>query len=301
MSTNMRDPQEQINAHVRDGHDVVFAERHTVTADTFRHMSQAIADTNTVDAVSLEYPPEIQSVLDDAVAGGIDKATFIKELALSQTGAIWRAAQNMLAANSITQEQCTQAQAVIDERINIIIDTDFLGDDSSAYAALYDLARTAASREVTILANDQDLDFAVLKLLASRLPDVRVNLNDFVQRLNDRTDFELLTSQVDFNTAGSILVHRGANHTHDIEGHPTGMDDFLVRQGRSVSVIGHYRCFNGLAEAFNSLQSMGVSVINDPTDHTIVDGRWYQGVSDLTLFKGLMQARQNWGAGAIIT
>lgn len=298
---NVNNSQEQINKRVQDGQDLVFAERHTVTADTFRYMAQTITDTEMVGAVSLEYPPEAQTVLDEASAGTIDKSVFMKELVLSQTQAVLHTAKSMLTANMIGEDDFAQASALIDKRIGTIIDADFSDPmhDESSPAALYDLVQIAASQGTLVLANDRDINFAVLKLLAPRMPDIDIDLEDFVSRLNDRTDFELLTSQIDFNTVGSVLVHRGANHTHDIQGHSTGMDDFLFRHGRTVSVVGHYRCFGGIADAFTNLAHMGVTRIDDPTDHTIVGGQWYD-QSDLSLFEGLMEARRAFGNGPIV-
>lgn len=291
----MRNPQSFINGFVDSGYDVVFAERHTTTAQTFAYMTKTIVETDGVAAISLEYPPEVQVVFNRAAVGDIDKETFLKELALAQTAAIYRAAQDMLQSNTLTLQQFDRAQAIIRNRIEIIGAADFK-NNRSPFSALYELLKVAAVRNVPVLANDRDLNFAVIKILSQQYPEFDMSLRDLVDRLNDRTDYELLNNQIDLESVGPVLVHRGVNHTHNIEGHATGIDDFLAGRNRDVAVIGHYQSFSGLAEAFNSLKRLGVTRIDDPTDWTILGGQWYE-KSDLALFNQLMAVRRDLNAG----
>lgn len=297
-------PADFIDQSVKSGQDVIFAENHAIMHHTFRLMSDAIkANPAGVGAISLELPVEIQEVLDEAATGTLDRETFIRQGRIAMEHSAMDAAYNLLAEGIISDERY---EAIVDKgnsRVNDVISRtngDYSAEDQiedeNILGALHELAETAGHYGVPILANDVDREYIITRQFEDLL-----TLDSLHQRYDDRSDHNLLESQVDLETVGPILVHRGVHHVHDVGGLNNGIDDTLERAGRSVVTVGHYpsqevldetmRSFDlpddglsFLARVFNFEASGELGLLADPTDYTIVDEQLYD-ASDVAVHR----------------
>lgn len=204
----MSNPQDYINGKVQAGNDVIFGEHHGAIGSTFSMMSDAIcANPNSISAVSLEFPVEIQDVLNKAQAGDIDRDQFVRETRITMEQSYADIAYDLLDKGLISEDQYSDYADFIAGKIEGVVagGNDFytaenLAVDEVALGNLYDLTQIAASANIPVLAHDLDREFVVLSDL-----DIAM-LDDWAKRLDDTSDFKLLGEQIDLNAQGALLI-----------------------------------------------------------------------------------------------
>ncbi len=146
--------------------------------------------------------------------------------------------------------------------------------DVDAYGALHSLITTASENDIAVIANDIGREILPLNLVNE------MTVADLIGRMDDTTDGDQLSNQVDLNSNKSILVHRGAFHVWDITSGADsslnnvgkGIDDYLEKNGRSVIVIGSYDSLEILAKEVDNIQSSDMTLA-DPSDATVINGQ----------------------------
>lgn len=271
------DPQTYINSQVQGGADIVFAEMHNAMASTFSIMSRTIVENpSQVSAVSLELPLEVQELIDNAQAGNVEKDIFITQMRITMEQSYLHIALSMFNSDQITLDQYSGYVDFIESNIegaiaggNASYTLELLERDQEAFGALYDLTIFAADRNIPVYATDLDREVVILMDLGI------LTVEDWQARMDDASDFELLSQQVDLNAQGSILVHRGADHVLDLNGQASGLDDYLEAMGRKVTIIGNYLDIQTLSDSFKSAANIGFTY-EESADLNIVDGRGYE-------------------------
>ncbi len=168
--------QNFINKNVQSGKDIVFAEDHLVTTNTFDLMNQTILDNpGKISAVSLEIPAELQPFLDKAAAGNINAETFVKQVRITTEQSHLDAARNLLNHEEITQKDYDQYEQRINQRVEDIINGS--GDeypleqkieDEKMFGSMYHLTQTAEKNGVKVIANDFYAECGIIRTRYSK-------------------------------------------------------------------------------------------------------------------------------------
>ena len=279
------EPQEYINQNVAAGKDIVFAEHHESIVSTLGMMEEAVrANPGGIQGVSLELSTQAQPYIDQVASGDLSREDFTKLVRIATVNEYLDEA-GTLHANGRIDDDTYQAYT---ERLNGMIEgvlrgpnehytPEMLESDMANFGAVHSLIETAAANDTPVFATDLDREGIVLW-------DMReLYVDDLVNRMNDTTDAELLSSQVDLSSRQSILVHRGMAHAWDVtmDDNPsvtnagTGLDDYLEAQGRDVVVITNVRDEAALTGEIEQFDANGISLA-DPSDATIVNGQLYE-------------------------
>jgi len=280
------DAQKYINSRIKSGHDIVFAETHDVLNVTFARMAYAVmGNFSELSGVSLELSPALQPLIDKAGADEISEADFVRQAHTTMEEEYLDLAGKMLLDDQISEEDYSVYKEYISNNVSKYLNytDEQLLESGSAYPSLYALSSVAGNFNVPVYATDVDRQILVLQDL-ERLGRYEVTDDDWLKRIDDNSDFELLTNQINLDTAQSILLHRGMAHTHATKDDISGLDDLLEASGRNVSVIGHYKNFQDLTEIANQRFSNSEAFkYHDPSDYTIVGN---EGVNEPDLSLG---------------
>lgn len=289
-------PIQLISAHITQGNDVVIAEEHGAIAQTFKYFAEVIQSNKSgISAVSLELPFSLQDTINSVYSGRItDKNSFLSHARLGMENSFRDEASILFESGLIDQntyEEIGNQSAGIVSAINSGAWNEDYPEDKwlrhqEAFGAMYDLILVAKEQNIPVLANDVRHGYNAL--MSERLYDSNAFgtaelFELFRNRVDDESDFNNLSQQLNLETAEPILIHRGLAHIVGIKGDAKGLDDFLERSGRSVVTIGHMSSVdalnnfnntyelaegNGLTTAFNQQRIP----ITDPVDSMIVDG-----------------------------
>lgn len=277
------EPQTYINQKVAGGNDIVFGEEHGSITSTFGLMEETIRQNpGRVQAVSVEFSPRLQPLIEQVAAGTLSAGDFTKLSRISNSQEYMGIAGELLADGRISPEvhdaiierSENTIQAVLSGTTNESYPPELHAQDVEVYGALYALIVAAESKDVPVIANDLGREGILLNSVGA------MTVADFIERMDDTADGDLLGARVDLNSSQSILVQRGAYHVWDITAQDDpaltnagkGMDDYLQDRGRSVFVIGHYGSQDILSAEVASMNNNRISVA-DPSDVTIINGQ----------------------------
>jgi len=267
------DAQSYINQAVQSGKDVVFGEEHQSISHTFSLMEKTIQDNpNGVGAIVLELSPSIQDLIEQAGTGEVSQENFILQARINTEQEYLELAGGLLNEGRINQEQYDWYETFINDRIDSILnrdggaysDADFT-QDQVVFGTVYFLAQTCHENNTPLIANNFGRERSVLADLND------LTLDDWVQYISDRADFENLLQTINLETTGPILVHRGANHIQNVggENNRDGMDDLLEERGRDVLTVGVYIDADTLASSKQNTLDNGMEIA-DPSDVLII-------------------------------
>lgn len=278
-------PSEFINARIREGKDIVFSEFHDVMGQTMDYMAHAIEDNpDKIMGVSLELPPMAQRTMDRAARGLIEKDEFIAQMRIDLFDDYIELTYQMLDEGILNEEQVGALMdrymggiEAVEAGLNDGFYTPEMGEnDQEVFGALYDMIGVASAHNIPVFATDVDRRYVVLY-------DAGVdNFEDWVNRLEDGSDFSLLEQQVDLTDDRVLLAHRGASHSWNYMQNGifqnSGLDDYLVDvAGRDVFVLSHA----SQEMAVTDLATVGDRVpegyeLISHSEATIVDGVVYE-------------------------
>ena len=279
------EPQEYINQNVAAGKDIVFAEHHGSIVSTLGMMEEAVrANPGGIQGVSLELSVQAQPYIDQVAAGDLSREDFTKLVRIATVNDYLDETGALHASGRIDDETYEAYTTKLNGMIEGVLHgpnehytQEMLESDTANFGAVHSLIVTAAANDTPVFATDLDREVLVLADMGEMYVD------DLVNRMNDTTDAELLSTQVDLGLNQSILVHRGMAHAWDVtmDADPTvtnagtGLDDYLEAQGRDVLVITNVRDEATLAAEVKLFDSNGVSLA-DPSDATILNGTLYE-------------------------
>ena len=277
------EPQTYINQKVAGGSDIVFGEEHGSITSTFGLMEETIRQNpGQVQAVSVEFSPRLQPLIDQVAAGTLSASNFTKLSRISNSQEYMEIAGGLLADGRISPEvhdalierSENTIQAVLAGTTDESYPPELQAQDVEVYGALHSLITTATEKGVPVVANDLGREGLLLNSVGA------MTVGDLIERMDDTAGGDLLGSQVDLNSSRSILVQRGSYHVWDltyqdipaVTNAGKGMDDYLQDKGRSVVVIGNYSSQDKLAGEVATLNNNGIS-ITDASDATILNGQ----------------------------
>jgi len=277
------EPQAFINQKIGAGNDIVFGEEHGSIASTFSMMEETMRQNpGRVQAVSVEFSPRLQPLIEQVAAGTMSATDFTKLSRIANSQEYMEIAGGLLADGRITQEQHDTIverseqtiQAVLAGTTNESYPPEQQALDTEVYGAMHSLITAAAAQNIPVIANDYGREGLVLNSVGA------MTVADLIERMDDTADGGMLGSQVDLSSSRSILVQRGAFHVWDLtdQNNPAssnagkGIDDYLEQQGRSVTVIGHYGSQDILSRDVQDIRGLGISIA-DPSDATIFKGQ----------------------------
>jgi hypothetical protein len=277
------EPQTYINQKVAGGNDIVFGEEHGSITSTFGLMEETIRQNpGRVQAVSVEFSPRLQPLIDQVAAGTLSAGDFTKLSRISNSQEYMEIAGGLLADGRISPEV---HDAIIERSENTIqavlagtTDESYPPEqkalDVEVYGAMHSLITTATSKGVPVIANDLGREGLLLNSVGA------MTVGDLIERMDDTAGGDLLGSRADLSSSRSILVQRGSYHVWDltyqdipaVTNAGKGLDDYLQDKGRSVVVIGNYGSQDKLAGEVATLNNNGISVA-DASDATILGGQ----------------------------
>ncbi|NCT40448.1 MAG: hypothetical protein GW778_02150 [Alphaproteobacteria bacterium] len=280
------DPQGYINTQIANGRDIVFGEEHSAIGSTMTFFAQTIEQNpNRIAGVSLEFPPEVQPYIEQAARGEISADAFSKQMRITLEQSYLETAGSLLGDGRITQEQYDDYEIFINDRVTGVLTGDKnlfteaeIARDQEAFGTMFTMIGIAEKNGVPVAATDIDREFPVLMDMGEAIMD------DWLSRVDDTSDYALFKDQFDVTSDKQFLVHRGAGHTEDINGHATGLDDFLEREGRNVVNIGNYSSLEMLTHEVNRELNDYGNTIEEGTDMTIIGTQGFES-SQTDIFK----------------
>lgn len=243
---------------VDSGADVVYGESHSTIAETMGQIGHLIqnAPQGSISAIVVEFPPEMQVLLEPDTLKGLTSEHFILAALGMEVDNMAASAQALLDEGRITAEQFEVVEGFIDDaRLSFgmaIADEDAI--TNNLYYPLYEMAVQAADQGIPVIAADVDRKRHVMEYLGAAAPYHLMPTPEEVAavtaaEMDDSSDLAYLESQgIDIEAAGALVVHRGYNHINNFYSagiypleepvHTQGFDDLLEGAGRQVLTIG---------------------------------------------------------------